>query len=608
MLESELAEVVQNLREVGGDLTRVEVKRAAGGLPSSLRETLSAFSNTAGGTVILGLDEGTGFAATGVDDPAKMASDLASMCATDMEPAIRPVLQQMKFEDVWLVVAEVPEISPGQKPSYVKSRGMNKGSYIRVSDGDQLLSTYEVQMLLASRGQPLEDIEAVPGSSFGDLDEALVKSLVSRVRRSRPYAFSGLDDLGILRQLNVLVAGEDGQERVSLGGLLAMGRHPQRFYPQLGMTFVVYPTERGPDTSSGVRFLDNVTLEGPIPVMARDALAALRRNMKRRSVVAGVGRTDVWDYPEAALREALVNALVHRDLSAPSRGTQVQIEMYPDRLTVRNPGGLFGPVTIADLTEDGTSSSRNSFLLKILEDVTLPGEDRAVCENRGSGIRTMLEALRAAGMTIPRFEDRISSFMVTFPNASLLDDETISWLSRLNEQGLTDSQCIGLAVLRTGDRLDNARYRSATGVDSRVATAELQDLVRRELITPLGSGRWTEYRLSSRTRIAEIERSRRLAPRDRRQLVLEALGTGSLSRAEIDDRTGLGKQVVIHWLRVLRKEKLVRIVGDGSPQSRNVRYERTPESWGQNALDFEVLDDDGPQSEHDHASRGFVGA
>ena len=136
---------------------------------------------------------------------------------------------------------------------------------------------------------------------------------------------------------------------VSLGGLLALGSYPQEHFPQLMVTFVHYPTEIGPQASE--RFLDNVTLEGPIPVMVRDTLAAIRRNMSRRAIIGGAGRRDVWEYPETALREAVVNALVHRDLSSGARGTQVQIEMYPDRLVIRNPGGLFGPVTVDNLAK-----------------------------------------------------------------------------------------------------------------------------------------------------------------------------------------------------------------------------------------------------------------
>ncbi|SBW20821.1 putative transcriptional regulator [Candidatus Protofrankia californiensis] len=355
---------------------------------------------------------------------------------------------------------------------------------------------------------------------------------------------------------------------VSLGGLLALGRYPQEHFPQLAVTFVHYPTEIG--GRSAERFLDNVTLEGPVPVMVRDTLAVVRRNMSRRAVIAGAGRQDVWEYPETALREVVVNALVHRDLSSGARGTQVQIEMYPDRLVVRNPGGLFGPVTVDSLGEEGISSARNATLIKILEDVPLPGETRTVCENRGSGIRAMLDALLAAGMSPPDFDDRISSFAVVLPNHTLLSEEAVGWISGLGEKGLTDSQCIVLALLRQDGVLDNRAYRDATGVDSRVATSELQDLVARELVTQTGTRRWARYELSWRTASAKDQSARA----DRRSELLLAFGNKILSRSELVARTGLGDQTIRRWLKIMREESSVEIVGS-SPRSRHVRYRRT---------------------------------
>lgn len=270
------------------------------------------------------------------------------------------------------------------------------------------------------------------------LDEAGVDALIARLRTSRPYAFKDLDRLAVLRRAKILVPGNNGEDTVSLGALLALGTYPQEHLPQLMVTFVHYPTESGP--RSGERFLDNVTLEGPIPVMVRDTLAAIRRSMSRWAIIGGAGRQDIWEYPETALREAVVNALVHRDLSSGARGTQVQVEMYPDRLVIRNPGGLFGPVTVDSLGEEGISSARNATLIKLLEDVTLPGETRTVCENRGSGIRAMLDALLNSGMSPPQFTDKISSFVVTFPNHNLLSEETINWIHSRGQQRLTDSQ------------------------------------------------------------------------------------------------------------------------------------------------------------------------
>lgn len=316
-----------------------------------------------------------------------------------------------------------------------------------------------------------------------------------------------------------------------------------------------------------------MTLEGSIPVMARDTLAVIRRNMSRRAVIADAGRQDVWEYPETALREAVVNALVHRDLSSTARGTQIQVEMYPDRLVIKNPGGLFGPVTIDNLGEEGISSARNATLIKLLEDVPLPGETRTVCENRGSGIRSMLDSLLRAGMSPPQFADRISSFTVTFPNHTLLSEETVRWIAALGEHGLTDSQCVALAMLREEEALDNRAYRTATGVDSRIATAELQDLVARELVTQTGTRRWAQYRLSPRlsARAGSTPRA------DRRPALLAALANETLSRGELAARTGLSDQTVRRWLTIMRQEGSVELSGN-SPRSTNARYRRSRQS------------------------------
>lgn len=571
MQDEELAEIVENLRLLGSDLSDVEVKRAEGGLPRSARDTLVAFANTRGGTLILGLDERSGFTATGLSDPAKMSSDLAAMCAADIEPPLRPHIGIHDFEDTKVLVAEIPELPPHLKPCFSRGAGMSQGSFVRVGDGDRKLTSYEVQLLLANRGQPREDEAPVPGTGLADLDATLVTAFLTRLRTRRPYAFADLDDVPALRRAKVLVTDDGGAVVTSVGGLLALGSYPQEHFPQLMLTFVHYPTADGADTATGERFVDNVVAEGPIPVIVRDALLALRKNMTRRSVVHGAGRADSWQYPEAALREALVNALVHRDLSPGARGTQVQVEMYPDRLTVRNPGGLFGPVTEDQLGEEGVSSARNATLLRILEDVPLPGGTHAVCENRGSGIRTMINALRAARMSLPEFKNRVSTFSVTFPNHTLLGKETVDWLTSLGEHGLSESQCVGLAILREGGHLDNQTYRTETRVDSRVATQELQDLIARELVVQTGNRRWARYRLAPALRPSPGGTARRA---DRRREILGALRQGERSRTELAAATGLTDQTVARWLRILRAEGLVETTEE-NVRNPATRYRRT---------------------------------
>lgn len=497
MTEDELREYVEMLRFYGTDVFDVEAKAAAGGLPKNVRETLSAFANTRGGTLILGLSEEHGFEVVELSDPAKLAADLASMCTSEFEPPLRPLIQTHTFEGRAVVTAEVPELSHSEKPCYYKGAGLTKGSYLRVHDGDHLMTSYEVHVMVSGRGQPRDDEDVVPRTSLSDLDDTLVQDFITRLGANRPRVFRALSAPEILELTNLAKRTDDGL-LLTVAGLAALGRNPQRFFPQLMLTFAHYRSTDGEDGQTGERFIDNVAIEGPIPLMVREALAAIRRNMESRSIPTSYGTAHLWEYPETALREAIVNALVHRDLSSAARGTQVQVEMFPDRLVVRSPGGLFGPVSEDLLGEAGVSSSRNATLLKALEDIRIPGEDRTVCENRGSGIRAMIGALRSAGMGLPQFKDRISSFTVTFPNHTLMSDEVVSWLTDLEEDGLTDSQCTALALMWQGQELDNQTYRSATRIDSRLATSELQNLVARNLVVQDGARRWSTYRLHPR--------------------------------------------------------------------------------------------------------------
>lgn len=549
MTDQELEEIVVDLRGVGGDHVDVEAKASETELPRHLWHTLSAFSNSAGGGVILlGLDERTGFQAVGVRHPNRIQQDLASLC-DQMDPPLRVQIRPHRFEGKTVIVTEVPEVDRGQKPCFYKGAGHLNGSYVRVADGDRKLSSYEVQLLIASRGQPRDDEEAVVEASRADLDGLRLAGLLKAVRQ-RSRSLADLPDDAALRSLKVLVAAGD-KTVPSLAGLLALGQRPQQFFPALCAQLAVYPAEQvGVPGAGAVRFLDSRSYDGPVASLAGQLLEGIRQHMSRRTLVRGAKRADEWQYPETALREAIVNALVHRDLGAGARGSPVQVQMFPDRLVILNPGGLYGPVTLDRLGEEGVSAARNATLMRILEDA--PGMDGGpICENRGSGIGAMIHALRRAGLEPPRFDDRIATFQVTFPNASLLDDETVRWLHRFGER-FSESQRLGLALLRHGHVLDNSTFRQATGLDSRVATRELGELVDGGVIDQIGTRRWATYRIASRAR----------QRRDRRAEIISVLRRrGVLSRKEIARELELSDATVRQWMTTLRKEGLVQITG-----------------------------------------------
>lgn len=572
MQREELIDLITRLQAGLGEMQLVEAKRARQEMPGNVLETLSAFSNTLdGGAILLGVDEEAGFAVTGVEDVERVSSRVAQACRDEMEPPVRPVISSEEVDGKPLVVVEVPELTPAEKPCYIKSRGMANGAFLRVGGTNRRLTSYEATVLLANRTQPRDDLSPAVGATMDDLDPDLLEALLARVRDRRGPGFRSADDQTVLERLGVL--SESGA--VTLAGLLALGRYPQQFYPQLDITFAFYGRLDREPTADGTRFLDSASIDGPMPVMLDEALQRIKRNMRYRAVIQSGGRADIPDYPDAALREAVANALMHRDYSGLAQGTQVRIEMFPDRIEIESPGGLYGPVSTETLQAgDAVSSSRNTALAKLLEDVV--GRDaHAIAENRGSGIASMQRALREAHLAPPDFDDQVRRFTVRLRNATLVDDQTLEWIEGLSQHGLSDRQIAALALARRGATLTNERYRAVAGCDSLTATRELGDLRDRGLLTKTGTaGRRVAWRLIPELRALsgeepDIELPGRLTAEIRRQQMRRLLELGDRSTRELADATGLGKQSIRNYLNDLRT------AGEVEPTSERIKSPAT---------------------------------
>lgn len=496
MDSEELIRVIERLRRTGSEPSRVEAKASVGKLSTAARDTLSSFRNDGGGVLILGLDEANGFTPAPGFNASAIRDALAGMAANDMTPPVRGEIDIHAFEGGEVVVLEVEEADPIEKPVYVTTKGKYGGSYVRSGDGDRRMTEYEVSQLLSNRTQPLHDREPVPTATTADLDPKSCEQLIARVRDAQPRAFAGLDDAQVLRTLGVTVE-VDHHEVPTLAGLLTLGRFPQTHFPQLNATLVVVPgTEMGEVLGGGIRFLDNRTFDGPLPLIVDDLIKALARHLSRKSVVSGVGRHDPYEYPQEVVREVLTNALMHRDYSPAARGTQVQVELYSDRLVVRNPGGIYGPIDVASLGVDQVSSSRNALLARLLADVAIPGGGGVVSENRGSGIPRVLRLLRDAGMSPPRFDSSAARMIVTIPRHALLDDDTVAWIARLGVRDLADSQAMALAMIRQNGQVSNENLRG-WGFDALTSTRALTDLVSKGVLEKRGGRRYATYELAN---------------------------------------------------------------------------------------------------------------
>lgn len=572
----ELTEIVARLRTAGVELEDVEVKRAGGGFPQSVAETMSAFANSRGGIIILGLDERAGFAAVGVSDSVAMRDKLAGEARTKLTPALAPSIDIIPFEGANLVVAEIEALPPAQRPCYVTARGLYNGAFVRVGDGDQRLTPYEIDRLRENSGQPRWDEQPVPqATAEQDLDRVAVLRLLETARRNSPRSFSGLSEPDALARLGVLVPHE-GSLVPSLAGLLSVGAYPQQHFPQLMVSLAVYPHEdAGQPGPGGIRFLDSAAVGGTVPTMVTDTIQAAQRNLRKSSRVVGAGRDDYWEIEPEVIREAVVNALMHRDYSPQARGTQIQVELFPDRLTVTSPGGLFGNVRLETLGQSGTSSSRNARLAALLQEAGDPLTGRPVAENRGSGISMMISQVRRDTGLVPLFAASLDYFRVTIPRTSLVTQDLRTWARRISrDQEPSEVQISVLAMAQAGYDIDIALLRrmGLSSSDARRQLGQLRDL---GLILPRRARDDGSYRIAPGLPGITAS-SETLAPPSNvlAERILEVLGEAdSVSREELQAATGASRSSVINALDDLITSGAVEATAPS--RSPNRRYRRT---------------------------------
>lgn len=568
----ELAEIVAGLRAVGVEFEDIEVKRAAGGVPQSLAETMSAFANARGGVIILGLDEKAGFAAVGASDPAAMRDEVVGIARSKLTPALAPSVEIVPFEGAAIVVVEVGALPLSQRPCYVTTRGIYNGAFIRVGDGDQRLTPYEIDRLRENAGQPRWDEESVPQATTQDLDRETVFRLVAAARRNSPQAFAGLDEQQTLARLGVLVL-DDGSLVPSLAGLLSVGAYPQQFFPQLMVSVASYPNaDPGEPGPGGIRFLDSAAVGGNVPTMVNDAVQAVLRNLRRASRIVGVGREDIWEIGPEVIREAIVNAVMHRDYSPQARGTQIQVELFPDRLTVTSPGGLFGNVRLETLGDSRTSSSRNARLAALLQEAGDPFTGRPVAENRGSGIGMMISQVRRDTGVVPLFRANLDFFRVTIPRVSPVTPEFRDWAARVSgDHELSQAQISALALAEKGYDVDAALMRRL-GLSPASARDELGQLLDLGLLLPRKARDDGSYRLAPGLREATPEPVPAPGNGVRGRILVALTETESATREELQQVTGASRSGVTKALDELIGNGLVEATAP--PRSPNRRYRR----------------------------------
>lgn len=248
-----------------------------------------------------------------------------------------------------------------------------------------------------------DDIRPVERATVSSLNYEKTEEYLKLLKKDKPN-LSSLEDGQILELMSIIREGKP-----TLAAEFMFGLYPQAYFPQLSIIAVSVPgTEIGDTDIDGSRFIDNQRIEGTIPDMVDAALQFVRRNTRKKTIIdPDTGkRRDKTDYPINSVREALLNALVHRDYSIHTEGMPIQLSIFADRLEITNPGGLYGRLTL-DTLGKVQPDTRNPVLATALEvmDVT---------ENRYSGIPTIRRELKEHGLPAPEFRNERGEFTICF--------------------------------------------------------------------------------------------------------------------------------------------------------------------------------------------------
>lgn len=567
MIDLELDEHVARLRRQSQDDAFVEVKAAAGGFPKSAWESISAFANTDGGLLILGLDEQAGFTPAGGFAATRILATLLSGLdsADGAHPKVTPVppfepsLAEVDGEQVVTVRVHPLIEGPGiTAPCFVTDRGMEKGSYKRVGDADRHLSPYEIYLLRTRHASDRTDREELPDATVAELDSELVARTLDGLRRNT-RALRGIDEGDIeggLRRVNAL----GPHSAPTLAGFLALDAYPQREFPQLFIDVTAH-LGTAKSTDPTVRFLDRRRCDGPLPQAIDDAVTAVQKNLSSRRIVDGVSGTDEPEIPTDVIREAVTNAVLHRDYSTYVRGQQVAVDIFADRVEVRSPGGFWGDRTKENVTE-GYSEARNESLVQLMTAVPMPDGRSTVAENQGSGVLHMVNAMRGRGLPAPDYSaSTIDHVVVRLARFGLISSEVRDWLDQLparDERG--HHHDVALAIARMKGQVSVPDLRNNLGLDSDECRDVLSLLVANELLIGIGDGAYalSDMRSTPTSSGAQWE-------------ILSLLDTTNpLSIGDIATATGKNRNALRPLLRELVEQGVV--VATAPPQSRNRKY------------------------------------
>jgi ATP-dependent DNA helicase RecG len=488
----------ENLRE---DID-LEAKSALGqdgrgALPKDFFETYSAFANSDGGIIYLGVKElkDRSFDAHGIENPDPVLDDLWNQLNNQQKVSRNLLTPDMvrRFPAAagrWVIEIEVPRAARQERPIFINGNPLT-GTYKRHHAGDYHCREDEVKRMLAEQTEDARDARLLTGYTFDDLEMDTFKAYRNRLAALKPdHPFNSAENLEFLRKLGGWKKDRHtGREGLTLAGLLMFGKHEaiHEVVPQYFVDYRELPVG-GAKTKWVDRLSPDGTWSGNLYDFYRLTIQRLFRDLRVPFRLEGSERDD--DTPvHKALREALVNSLVHADYSA---SISILVVKAPDYFGFRNPGKMRIPVEKA--LEGGHSDCRNRSLQKMFSLIGLG-------EQAGSGIPRVLENWKSQHYRFPELweSDEPEATLMRLRTVSLLPESTLSDLRELfghSFDKLDENGRLALATAHIEGFVTNARIQQISRLHRRDITALFKSLVDQGMLVPDGQGRATSYRLA----------------------------------------------------------------------------------------------------------------
>jgi len=414
--------------------------------PERVLRTVVAFANTAGGTLLIGVEDGTRHV-RGVREPLDLEVRLASLVSDSIAPRLAPDLEIIPWRRTHVLAVQVHP-SPS-RPQYLKREGLEGGVYVRVGSTNRRADRELIEELRRYARGEAYDAQAMPELDSDALDFRAASESFAPVRKLERR---DLETLGLMTT-------HQGRKVPTVGGILLFGWDRERQFPD---AWIQAGRFRGTDKahiadSAEIRLLPTQAVEAAIAFVEKHALHG--------AGIARLRRQERWNLPPVSVREAIVNAVAHADYA--QRGASIRIAIFDDRLEVENPGLLPFGLTVEDLFQ-GISKLRNRVIGRVFHDLGL-------IERWGSGVQRMTAACRAAGLSTPVLEEIGTRFRVTLRT------------DRVAEATIEKTDQAILEALGEGEGQPTSEIARVIGLTPRATRTRLAKLVERGLAREVGT-------------------------------------------------------------------------------------------------------------------------